>query len=358
MLTTPVIPVWFILCPRVLMLDYAGPAEALRMAADEAGIFELHTCAPHPRVTTSLGVDLTGLQALPDELPPRSLVIIVGTSNAGPQEAMSDARQADGPVTQSTHAERRSNARIAPQDKVDAVEPLGAQARMVVDWLRRVPGSDTTVASICAGALLLAHAGRLAGRRCTTHHSMIDMLARIEPQAKVQESCLFVDDGDVLTSAGITAGIDLALHLIERYGSPALAASVARRQVVYRRRAGADAQLSPWLAHRNHLHPAVHRAQDLIAQDPARTWTMTEVAAGAHVSERHLSRLFAEHAGVSVTLYLQGLRIARARELLGDPSLSIETVAERAGFSSPRDFRRVWRRYETAAPGAMRDSLT
>jgi transcriptional regulator GlxA family with amidase domain len=125
--------------------------------------------------------------------------------------------------------------------------------------------------------------------------------------------------GSVLTSAGITAGIDLALHLIERYAGAELAAEVARQQ-------------------------------DIIAQDPSRTWTVSGLADAAHVSARHLSRLFAEHAGVSVSGYQQSLRIARARQLLTDPRLSVERVAELSGFGSVRDFRRVWSRFHTDTP--------
>lgn len=324
--------VWFVVTPNVLLLDYAGPAEALRMAAELAGdegragngeptsAMVLHTCAPVAQLSTSLGVGLGGLEALPGRLPPQSLLIVTG--NACETE--------------------------------DYARP---EALAVVDWLRCAPRPDTRVASICSGALLLAAAGLLDGRRCTTHHTLIGALQAAAPSAKVEENRLFVEDGPVLTSAGITTGIDLALYLIERHAGAELAARVARRLVVYQRRSGNDPQLSPWLAHRNHLHPAVHRAQDAIAQDPARSWSLAELAGRAHVSGRHLTRLFAEHAGISVVGYQQQLRIARARELLADRQLSVERVAELAGFSSARDFRRVWQRHESGAPSAGRAAI-
>lgn len=329
--------VWFVLTPNVLLLDYAGPAEALRMAAEMAGelaparggaaeggapgdrsaAIVLHSCAPTTQLHTSLGVALAGLEALPARLPPRSLVIVTG--NACEVE--------------------------------DYARP---EAHAVVAWLGSALLPDTCVASICSGALLLAAAGLLDGRRCTTHHALIDALKAAAPTAKVEDNRLFVEDGAVLTSAGITTGIDLALYLIERHAGAELAAAVARRLVVYQRRSGNDAQLSAWLAHRNHLHPAVHRAQDAIASEPARSWSLAELAARARVSGRHLTRLFAEHAGISVVAYQQQLRIARARELLADPQLSVERVAELTGFASARDFRRVWQRYESGVPSARR----
>lgn len=305
--------VWFVLTPPVLLLDYAGPAEALRMAAESGAPFDLHHCAPLSRVTTSIGTALDGLDPLPDRLPPNSLVVVTGT-NETPEPGTSKAFDA------------------------------------VVNWLKTAPAADTRIASICSGAVLLARAGRLADRRCTTHFSLVDLLKQAEPTARVQDDCLFVDDGDVLTSAGITAGIDLALYLIEYYAGAELAAGIARRQVVYQRRAGEDTQLSPWLAHRNHMHPAVHRAQDAISRDPARAWNVADLARAAHVSPRHLSRLFAEHAGVTLLAYQQSLRVARAEQLLARPELTIERVAEQAGFASARDFRRVWRRYRDTPP--------
>jgi transcriptional regulator GlxA family with amidase domain len=98
------------------------------------------------------------------------------------------------------------------------------------------------------------------------------------------------------------------------------------------------------------MHPAVHRAQDLISHDPARAWNVADLSEAAHVSPRHLSRLFAEHAGVTVLAYQQKLRIARAQQLLQRPDLTIERVAEQSGFASARDFRRAWQRYHDTPP--------
>jgi transcriptional regulator GlxA family with amidase domain len=311
------VSVWFVLTPPVLMLDYAGPAEAMRMAAQSGAPFELHHCGPLTRASTSLGTFIDGIDPLPAALPPNSLVMVVGST------------ETPTPGTNS------------PYDTV-------------IEWLRRAPAADTRIASICSGAILLAHAGRLAGRRCTTHFGLVDVLERAEPTARVQDDCLFVIDGNVLTSAGITAGIDLSLHLIEHYAGAELAADIARRQVVYQRRAGDAAQVSPWLAHRNHMHPAVHRAQDAIARHPSRDWSVAELARAAHVSQRHLSRLFAEHAGTTVLEYQQSLRVASAQTLLSQSDFTIERVAEETGFTSVRDFRRVWRRYHDVSPAQFR----
>ena len=166
----------------------------------------------------------------------------------------------------------------------------------------------------------------------------------------MQHNRIFVADGHVLTSAGVTAGIDLALHLIAEYAGPAIAAQVARALVVYVRRAGADAQLSPWFAHRNHLHPVVHRAQDAIVADPGRNWNLETIATAGCTSVRHLSRLFRDELGVTVLAYLQHIRLAIARDRLDTPGWSVERVAEAAGFSSAHQLRRVWHRHQPGSP--------
>ena len=182
---------------------------------------------------------------------------------------------------------------------------------------------------------------------------LTDRLARLAPLARVEENRIFVEDGQVATSAGITAGIDLALWLIESLAGSVVAARVARRMVIYVRRDGSMAQQSPWMAHRNHLHPAVHRAQDLIAQDPQRHWPVSELAERVHVSPRHLARLFAQHAGLSIIDYQHRLRVALARERL-ERGESVECAAQQAGFGSARSLRRVWQKFEHLSPGAVR----
>ena len=309
--------VFFVITPNVLLLDYAGPAEALRMARDMGAPLKLQACGPVAEVPTSLDTRLTGLAPLPTNLPANSLVLVTGNGNER-EDYASDA------------------------------------ARQVVRWLRAIPDAGIRLASICSGALLLAQAGLLDGRRCTTHHSLTDDLRALAPGAQVLDDRVFVEDGPVLTSAGITTGIDLALHLVQQLSGPEMAGRVARRLVMYLRRGPNDVQLSPWLAHRNHLHPAVHRAQDLIAGtlagDSSHRWTLAELADVACVSPRHLTRLFMRHAGISVLDYVQQLRMARAQELLQQqPRLTQEQLAAACGFSSARDWRRVWKRFTTPA---------
>jgi transcriptional regulator GlxA family with amidase domain len=224
----------------------------------------------------------------------------------------------------------------------------------IVGWLKTAIQPGHRLVSICSGALLAARAGLLDGRTCTTHHSSCAELAAVAPKARVLDNRLFVEDGPCYTSAGVTAGIDLMLHLVSQIANHRCAAEIARYLVVYIRRSGADPQLSPWFEGRNHIHPAVHRVQDAIAADPARNWTLKGLSRIAGASPRHLSRLFREHAGTNIPDYRNRLRVALARELLAQTKLDMEHVAERAGFASTRQLRRAWGNLHPTPPREAR----
>jgi transcriptional regulator GlxA family with amidase domain len=133
-----------------------------------------------------------------------------------------------------------------------------------------------------------------------------------------------------------------------------LASAVARDMVVYWRRSGADPQHSPLLAHRNHLHAAVHRAQDAVLSNPSGDWTVETLAEHAFVSSRHLRRLFTDNAGVTPLAYVQSVRVALARELIAAEQISVEHAATRVGFSSARHLRDAWKVFGDDLPSRPR----
>ncbi len=235
--------------------------------------------------------------------------------------------------------------------RVDGSEPAIAR---LAKWLGHIMEDEShTLLCVCAGSVVAGHAGLLKGRECTTHHDHVEELRTVEPGARVHANRIFVEDGRVFTSAGVTAGIDLALHVIGRQLGHRVAATVARELVVYLRRSAADPALSPWVLHRNHIHPVVHQVQDAVSRNPAAEWPAKRLADLAHTSERNLARLFAQHAQCSPLDYVQRMRVGLARELLTQGDYSVDRVAEMAGFSSAHQFRRVWRRWEETAPARM-----
>jgi transcriptional regulator GlxA family with amidase domain len=233
-----------------------------------------------------------------------------------------------------------------PTAQLAQVTPaIAATAKWLTDRLGQALLAEDTphrLLAICSGALLAARAGLLAHRRCTTHHELLSALRVLAPEAEVIDNRVFVVDGPVATSAGITAGIDLALHLIAEECGETLAGSVAEDMVVYLRRSPRDPELSPYLQHRGHLHPAVHRVQDAIITRPDREWDMAALAAVAHATDRHLLRLFIDHAGVSPLQYLRSIRLERARQSL-ENGATVSRAAEVAGFRSALQLRRAWR---------------
>ncbi len=320
------VPVIVVIPPNVLLLDVAGPMEALRKAnlEQDAVRFVATYVGPAPVVGSSIGLSVAGLAPLPQRLPDGAFVMLSGDVAVPLAGSAGDGGDA------------------------------GALEQEIVDWLRRVVRPSVTVASICSGALLAARAGLLDGKACTTHHATMAELRKLAPLARVEENRLFVIDGERLTSAGITSGVDLMLHVVAVLTGPAVAVAVARYLVVYLRRSAADPQLSPWLEGRNHIHPAIHRVQDAIAAEPARSWSLSSVAGVAATSPRNLSRLFNQHAGMSVTTYVNRMRVALARQLVMGSRLDIETVAERSGFQSTRQLRRAWGRLHDLPPSRAR----
>ena len=244
-----------------------------------------------------------------------------------------------------------------PTEHLSKVTPAVASTAR---WLNRCLGpslreeaGEHRLVTICSGTLLAARAGLLGSRRCTTHHELLDTLRTLAPQARVIENRVFVVDGPIASSAGITAGIDVALHLIAEECDESLAAHVAEDMVVYLRRSDRDPEQSPFRMHRGHLHATVHRVQDAIISEPGRDWTMTALAHVGHSRERHLLRLFVEHSRVSPLQYLQTIRLERARQAL-EHGTSVARAAEVAGFRSGLQLRRAWSRQWGGSP---RDAL-
>ncbi|TDD62454.1 GlxA family transcriptional regulator, partial [Actinomadura rubrisoli] len=216
------------------------------------------------------------------------------------------------------------------------IRDSGATARI----LTRHHARGGQVASVCAGAFALGHAGLLDGRRCTTHHELQDDLARRHRRATVVRDVLYVTDDRVITSAGIASGIDLALHLLAARHGPGAAARTARAMVVYARRNGDEPQASAMLRHRAHLSDAVHRAQDLIDTGYTRPLPLAGLAAASGVSERTLTRRFTAATGLTPLRYQQELRLERAEHLIGQGATH-EAAARAVGFTDARMLRRL-----------------
>ncbi len=308
--------VYLVVLPEVHLLDFAGPAQVLaheRLVEAPA----VHYVSSRPNVIAAQGLALTDLQPLPNSVAPKSWVVLIGFAKA----------------------HELINSRPAKE---------------TVAWLKRQDWQNITLCSVCSGALLLAKAGLLADKKCTTHHALLDLLKRISPSAKVQEDRLFVNDQNIWSSAGISTGIDLCLHMVSITWGHRIANEIARDLLLYHRRDGHESQNSVWLQFRNHLNHRVHKVQDLIAQRPDCKWNIEQLASEVHVSPRHLARLFHDETGLSIGDYQQQLRLSLAEQWLQFSEYTIEQIAEKSGFGSTRQFRRIWAKWRPGVPSEGR----
>ncbi len=312
------IEVLFVVLPDSLLLDVGGPAEAFRLANTQLeargrpAAYRMRFVGPDAAAPSSVGLMLAGLQPLPDHLADPTWVVLVGR----PGSALQVVRH-----QRAWLATRHWLAQVV----APALAPADTPHRLL---------------TVCSGALLAADAGLLAGRCVTTHHELLDELTTLAPAARVVANRVFVEDGVFASSAGVTAGIDLALHLIAQTQGEALASAVAQVMVVFHRRGADDPERSPLLAGRSHLHPAVHAVQTAVLEAPSDDWSLERMAAVAHVTPRHLARLFREHAGVTPRDYVEQVRLSLAQEAK-QAGLHTKQALELAGFRSDRQWRRA-----------------
>jgi transcriptional regulator GlxA family with amidase domain len=309
--------------PAVQLLDVTGPVQVFASANDHvtgAGgtrpYFLRVVAQGGPSVTTSAGVAI-----------------------------------AAGPLTQP--GEALDTLLIAGGEGVEAA----AEDPTLVDWVRQRATQARRVASVCTGAFLLAAAGVLDDRRATTHWMHCARLAQRFPAVRVEPDPVFVCDGPVWTSAGVTAGIDLALALVEEDLGRAVALAVARYLVVFLKRPGGQAQFSAALALQaaedkfGALHDWVngHLAGDL---------SLAALAEQAGMSERSFSRHYAEATGQTPARAIERLRLEAARRLLSESRLPVKRIAQRCGFGSEETLRRSFLRLLAVTPQDYRARFT
>ena len=213
--------------------------------------------------------------------------------------------------------------------------------REFFDWLKECSDKKITVCSICSGAFALGHAGLLKDTECTTHWRRLNALQTQFPKAKVLADILYVKSNNIYTSAGISAGIDMALAILETIKGPFFTHKVARGLVVYHRRSGKHNQQSIYLDYRNHINPHVHQVQDYLIDNLSKENDIETLAEMVSMSSRNLSRVFKEKTGSTILEYLTLLRIELANTMLNNPDFTIEYIASQCGFKTSRQLQRI-----------------
>ncbi|MEQ9297095.1 MAG: AraC family transcriptional regulator [Cyclobacteriaceae bacterium] len=204
--------------------------------------------------------------------------------------------------------------------------------RSFLHWLSNQSVKRVTICSVCTGAFVLAASGLLDGKSCTTHWRYCDRFADRYPKIEVIRNRLFVENDNLLTSAGVSSGIDLALHLIERHHGSRFAADIAREVVIYLRRGEEEPQLSIFLRYRNHLVDPIHTVQDYLLKSFHLNPSLEELADLAHTSERNLTRMFKKATGITIGKYQELLRIEKADQLIKEGN-KMEVVAKSCGYA-------------------------
>jgi transcriptional regulator GlxA family with amidase domain len=302
-----------VLFPRFQLLDAAGPITAFEIASRfVANAYRLRLSAPDAgAVSASSGVVMTA-QALSPRTRADTLIVVGG---AGTAEAMSDPA--------------------------------------MLSALKNAPARIRRIASVCSGAFVLAAAGLLEGKRATTHWRRAAQLARLFPMVCVEADRIHVQDGRIWTSAGITAGIDLALAMIEQDLGADVAADVAREMVVYAKRPGGQAQHSALLE----LEAPRFAGLNAWMRDHLRDdLSVEQLAAQAAMSPRNFARAYAADTGVTPAKAVERMRVEAARAALARGG-AIQQIARRTGFGDPERMRRAFVRLYGAPPAALRRTL-
>jgi len=315
--------VWFLVSPRTGMLNVAGPWEVMGHTNDVLGriAYDLEAYGPTgPEVRTHHGLVLGGVRPLPED--PGDLPDMVLVAGASPQD------------------------------------PLPADQAPLVPWLRRHHAGIPTVVSICTGAFVLGYAGILDGRRATTHWLHLETLRARFPRVRVVDEGIFVQDGAVWTSAGVTAGIDLALALVERDHGHGVAMQVAKRMVLFLRRSGHQAQFSQALRRQEQEPPRLRDIASFVLEHLPEPLPVERIATGVGMSQRSLSRWCREHLDGSPAEVVRKLRLDEARRLLEATALPLKDVTARTGLGDASTFWRVFTQDLGITPSEYRQRFT
>ncbi|WP_067539464.1 GlxA family transcriptional regulator [Nocardia crassostreae] len=303
------------------LLDAAGPADVLSSAthlgAQPGYRVELAATRAGP-VRSASGIAVTAEHALADWTEPVHMVLVAGGLTAW---------------TASTDTE-------------------------LVTGIQRLAGLAERVGSVCSGAFLLARAGLLDGRRATTHWAGGEMLAGAFPGVRTEPDRIYVRDGPVWTSAGVTAGIDLALAMVAADHGPELAREVARWLVVYLHRPGGQSQFSAPVAALPPKRNSLRALQIWLEENLDADLSLAALAERSGMSRRHFSRVFATELGTTPARYVERVRMGAARRLLETTDQPLDRVAAAVGLGSPETLYRIFHRHLGVSPGEYRARFT
>lgn len=318
-------PILMVAYPGIQLLDVVGPLEVFAAASEavvqqgrgQGYVLEIASSAAGV-VRASSGLTI-GVDRAYEDLPDRIDTLIVAGGH-GTEQAFQDPR--------------------------------------VLACVRAAASRARRITSVCTGAFILAAAGLLDGRRATTHWQSVDLLATAFPRVEVDPDSIYVRDGSVWTSAGITAGLDLALALVEEDHGRDLALEVSRRMVFFLKRPGGQSQFSAQLAGQLAERDPLRDLQTFVIESPNTPHTVESLAERVGMSPRNFSRVFTKQVGQSPARFVERVRVEAARRRLEESSGSVEGVAREVGFGTAETMRRAFMRQIGVGPSAYRERFT
>ncbi len=227
------------------------------------------------------------------------------------------------------------------------------RAQPFLRWAKEQHNSKVLICSVCTGAFLLAESGLLNDQPCTTHWKYFAAFETKYPKTILQKNRLFVEAENIISTAGVSSGIDMSLYLVEKYFGSHFASKVARETVIYFRRGKDDPQLSVFLNYQNHLENRIHSVQEFLLHHFTEKNKIKDLAAMVNTSPRNLIRLFKESTGITIGQYIEKLRLEYATQLLLDKN-KVEYAATKCGFSNANQLRHLFRKHKGVVPSTLR----
>ncbi|MEL7587497.1 MAG: GlxA family transcriptional regulator [Prolixibacteraceae bacterium] len=235
--------------------------------------------------------------------------------------------------------------------------PENMVSKVTLHWLKNQASTVRRMGSVCTGAFILAEAGLLNGKKATTHWMVCGKMAQLYPDIRVEKDPIFVKDGRMYTSAGISAGMDLALALVEEDYGRDLALMVARQLVLYLKRPGNQSQYSAVLSFQKVSYQPIRDLQDWLPAHLNEDLTVESMAEKVSMSPRNFARVFHREAGITPARFIEKLRVETARRRLGETRLTIEEISEECGLGGPDTLRRLFLRHFRTTPSEYRKSF-
>ncbi len=296
----------FVIPPNANMFDFSSAAQVFHEAKEHGLNLSLNYCSYENNLTSSTKVPIGKVESYKNYKVKKGDYIFIASADI--------------------------NYILSPKLKLD---------NHFINWIKEAYNEGAHICALCLGAFLLGKTDLLDGLNCTTHWKRTSEFKQMYPFAKVHENIIYIEDQRIITSAGATSGIDVALYVLSKISNEYFTSMIARELVIYNRRNGSSPQKSALLNYRNHMHAGIHKVQEWLYHNLNEKVNMPDLAEIAMMSERNFTRVFKKETQLTVNEYITLLRKEKISELIKQPDLSREQIAKQCGIQSVRHLNRL-----------------